>query len=557
MKTWIEKRQGKLWFALLINIIILITLMIIYKPLYETNDDMGIISLVNGMKGVYDTHLVFINRLIGFLLAFLYKINANIIWYALLQYLLLYLAFVSVTYVFLNKFKDCSIIPIVILFVYFFAYEGYIHLQFTKTAGIVSIAGGTLLFWALFQKDIHKPSFVCGWLLALLGSFYRIDQFWCEIALLTGLGVFFLFNLKQFDKKVRIQRLCICLLSFGILAGTAFGAHKIDRYIYDLSDEWNYYMDYQLARAELLDHGFPDYETNKEAYEAVGIDKITYKLFDGWTHQDPEKITVDIMESIVTLKKGKTIDSSFFISYMKEMAKGVWTITSFGFCLLLGILWLFRGDRSVGAVVALMYEMGIVALLYLYLFYQDRYLRNRVDVGIWMAVAIMLIWILDTGKEVIPAMMTIATLVIVVAFTSYRWRDDWRINQRDVEESFQQEKMVVEEIAEDKEHLYLSKAFTISHAKAYGIFESIPVGVADNVFPLGGWTAQSEPYMNVLEKYGVDNPFRDVINNDKIYLIDRDIDSTMEYINTWYDENAEAVYQRNIGKHSVYKIVSE
>ena len=557
MKEWIQKRQGKIWFALVINIIVLVSLLIIYRPAYETNDDVAISTMVNGIKGVHDTHLVFIHRIIGYVLAFLYTIKADIAWHALLQYFLLFLAFTGVTYVFLNKFKDSTYFPIVLIFLYYFSYEGYIHPQFTKTAGILTVAGGTLLFWALFQKKIPKITYICGFILAILGSFYRINQFMCEIVLLTALGIIFLFDLKEFEKKERFRRLCTCVISFGILFVVGVGAYKLDMMEYDASEEWEYYMDYQNARSALLDYGFPDYEKNEEAYKAVGIDEVTYEMFDMWTHQDPEKITVEVMQSIVALKEPKAINASFVKSFAKRMMKGIWKVNAFICCLILGVLWLFKGKKSWSTILALAYEAGIVVLIYAYLYYQGRCLRNRVDVGIWMAVAILLLWLFEEGKKAWPKYVTTALLVGVVALTSYQWSENWRVNQKDTDANFDAEKAVLAEIDADNEHLYLTKTFTVTFAGAYGVFEGMPYGLGDNMYPLGGWTAQSEPYMAVLEKYDITNPFRDMINNENVYIVDIDIDLTMEYINTWYDENAEAVFVKNIGQHSVYKVVSE
>ena len=205
MKTWIKKNKEKLWFSLVVNLIVLAILLLIYRPAYETNDDIAISTMVNGIKGVHDTHLVFIHRIVGYILAALYGITAEVSWHAVLQYALIFVGLTGVTYVFFNKLKDAGYIPVVLIFLYYFAYEGYIHPQFTKTAGILTVAGGTLLFWAITQKRIQKGSFICGVLLALFGSFYRINQFMCIIGLLTAIGIVFLAQLKEFNKKDRVK----------------------------------------------------------------------------------------------------------------------------------------------------------------------------------------------------------------------------------------------------------------------------------------------------------------------------------------------------------------
>ena len=557
MKTWIEKNKGKLWVSLVVNLIVLAILLLIYRPVYETNDDIAISTMVNGIKGVHDTHLVFIHRIVGYILAALYAVTPVISWHAVLQYALIFGGLTGVTYVFFNKFKNVGYIPVVLIFLYYFAYEGYIHPQFTKTAGILTVAGGTLLFWALSQKKIHKASFISGVVLALFGSFYRINQFMCIIGLLTALGIVFLVQLKEFEKKDRVKRLLVCLISFGVVFVIGVGAYKLDMAEYDATEEWEYYMDYQNARSALLDYGFPNYEKNEAAYKAVGIDEVTYEMFDMWTHQDPEKITVEIMQEIVALKQPKAVNATFFKNFAKKMMTGIWHRDSFICCLILGLVWLLKGKKNWGAFLALAYEAALVVMIYVYLYYQGRCLRNRVDVGIWMAVAVLLLWLLGDGRKKISKLAATVLLAIVVAATSWQWRGNMRVNQTDTVEAYEIEKAALAEIDADDEHLYLTKTFTVSFAKAYGVFEGMPIGLGDNMFPLGGWTAQSEPYMAVLDKYDVYNPFRDIINNDKIYIVDIDIDLTMEYINNWYDENAKAVFVKNLGPYEVYKVVSE
>ena len=50
--TWLEKRREKLWFSFLLNALILFVLLAVFRPVYETNDDMGIAGLVKSAKEV-------------------------------------------------------------------------------------------------------------------------------------------------------------------------------------------------------------------------------------------------------------------------------------------------------------------------------------------------------------------------------------------------------------------------------------------------------------------------------------------------------------------------
>ena len=57
-----------------------------------------------------------------------------------------------------------------------------------------------------------------------------------------------------------------------------------------------------------------------------------------------------------------------------------------------------------------------------------------------------------------------------------------------------------------------------------------------------------------MKEHGIVNPYKDMIGNEKVYLIDDNIDLTVEYIRQNYDEHAEAVFVRTLGNVDLYQI---
>ena len=58
-----------------------------------------------------------------------------------------------------------------------------------------------------------------------------------------------------------------------------------------------------------------------------------------------------------------------------------------------------------------------------------------------------------------------------------------------------------------------------------------------------------------LEKFGISNVYEDSIGNDNVYIIDKDINTTIKYINDYYNSDARAEYVRNIGSYPIYRLV--
>ena len=60
----------------------------------------------------------------------------------------------------------------------------------------------------------------------------------------------------------------------------------------------------------------------------------------------------------------------------------------------------------------------------------------------------------------------------------------------------------------------------------------------------------------LLESYGIENPYRDIIGSDSIYLIDNNIEQTMRHINRYYDPDAVAVLIEPLSTETNLKIYS-
>ena len=91
----------------------------------------------------------------------------------------------------------------------------------------------------------------------------------------------------------------------------------------------------------------------------------------------------------------------------------------------------------------------------------------------------------------------------------------------------------ISQVSSDTEHLYLTKTGLYAVSPAYGPLSLVPVGAASNMAVLGGWPSGSIPYKTTLRKYGIENPYRDCVNNEKVLLIDNDINTTINYIHEY------------------------
>ena len=116
---------------------------------------------------------------------------------------------------------------------------------------------------------------------------------------------------------------------------------------------------------------------------------------------------------------------------------------------------------------------------------------------------------------------------------------------------------MLETIGTDKDHVYLAKSGMVSEIVCYGPFDRMTENLLDNIYWFGGWECRTPGIVDKMREHGIENPYRDMINNESVYLIDDQIDLTMAYIHEYYDENAEAVFIKTLGNVDLYQIRSE
>ncbi len=550
---WINKNQKKLSFSVMVNAGILILLLLFFRPEYETNDDMGICNLVNGARGVYESHLVYSNYFLGAVLSWCYRITQRVPWYPLLQYATLFLSYTAVFYVIQRKVSSTYALWLPLPMLVFFSYQGYIRLQYTKTAGIAAAAGFFLLFYALEQEKLYFRDILWGYLLTCLGFLYRSEQFFAEAAVMSGIGVALLLELKGLERQRRRKRLLRYVGSATVLLLVLGVFWTSDRMAYR-EPAWQEYLAYNEARTELFDYGFPAYSENKEAYQALGISKTAKRFYESWNHMDQERFSTETMQELIKLKEPRTFGNELKTEFLEEFLPRFVNIAGIFLCALYGLYGLLWGRWRKSDRIGILYEIVVIAGLYLYLFYRGRYIHNRVDTGIWFAAILVVIRLSEQRMNPFTKRTGLAFVLSCVCVFQLNWAEQLRWNAAKEKETMLQERTVIETIHSDQEHLYLLKMGSVSFAKAYGVFDRIPYGIGDNLYPLGGWPTKTPVYTIVLERYGVENPFRDMIGSDTIYLIDQKIESTLKYLHDCYSSDASAEEVMRVGPYPVYRI---
>lgn len=555
-RTYLKQKYRKISVALISNFLILGAMAAFMRPSFETNDDIVFAELGSGLRGVKDAHLVFQNYGLGMIYRLLYGVTGRLPWYTIVQYMILFAAFTVVTYVLISRLGEISGLCLFVILACGFGYEGYIHLQFTKTAGIAAAAAVFLLLYLLEQEKYSWWGIAGGILLAVIAYMYREDQFWASCGLMAGAGLLFLFDLRKYRNK-KLRRLGICVLTFGVLLLSVFGVDRWDSSKYR-SAEWKEYQEFNQLRSELLDYGFPDYDSNQEIYEELGISREAYELYKSWNFNDTEKFDTEVMKKLVDLKQKRPLTIRTVTAFLRRFPSDLLRMPMFYFFAVFAVLWLLCGKKDVFSIISVLAECLLLVAVYFYLYYQGRYMVNRVDVGLWFSACLVMLWIFSSGEvRYMNTKVSVLLCMICVALGQFMMYTDWRLATSSIPEARVSQRAVLETIGTDKEHTYLAKSGMLSEIVCYGPFDRMPENLLDNVYWFGGWECRTPGYTRAMEVHGIINPYRDVVNNENVYLVDDNIDLTLKYIRQYYAENAEAVFVKTIGNVDVYQITDD
>lgn len=385
-------------FLLLINTIIFALVALLAPSYWMENDDVAMAMIASGgFQGVPDCHLVFINALLGCVLAGLYSLTTAVEWYTIFQTMVhIFSASAIVWYIYRSE-KHRWIKFVWLFFFYAFWVRSCISLQFTTTAGFSAVAGCLTLIIAV--KKQHNKAKTAANALFCIGGGYLLASSLLRFSV-TGLVVllftpYYLYQLKT-SWKGYVPFAFIALILLGCKSMNAFFYHDA---------EWKYYTEYNWERGKLQD----------------GIDaKITHSLPQGLSDDDYQLmsefsgdkniITLDILKSINQHNKTQVSKWEKLQRSIKGLIKRYPILLSILYALFATIIWLTPNKRKkIG--------LGIYAVALFVLLVGIGYnavLKGRVFSCILLS-EVMFAYILlpnmPLNKKIVPTMFCILLLI--------------------------------------------------------------------------------------------------------------------------------------------------
>lgn len=548
-EQWHKNGRLRLLAALLVNAALLLVLLSCFTPRFETNDDVLMSKFVDGQMGEKSAYIPFINIVLGYFLKLLYTIGGEgLNWYSISMYSLMLAAFTAMTWVLLMRFRPLGAWSMAAVILLTVGMNSYLYPCFSKTCAVAAAGGLCLMLYAM-GDGLEKPKrlpLMLGLAMAVLGYLWRVEEFFGVAVLLAPVGLVVLLELlrKTRDEKPgqRLGRVWRYVRPFLLLLLLVLLLFGLDRFLWTRGD-FAYFTEYSDTRSILVDYStLPDYEQMQPVYDSLDMNENAVYFLKNWSFYDTEKFSLEKIKAVLAARDSVVPNPSpgecLGVFLDKAIPGMAGTLAGLGFALML-MLWLACGRHRWQDWLGLGLSFGFFGLIYLLMIYQNRYLANRMDMGLLLALMLTMSFLMDDRKLMEDKLFCALLIALALAAGLYTNRNVCKCSdQYDVEDK-SAKKAAIEQILADEEHLYLCKVWSIDH-ELYTPLETAPAGFADRIVLLGGWSLYHPSIEHVLEAYDIQNPYPDMIGNAQVRLIDNDVERTLAYLRAYYDPDAQA-----------------
>ena len=554
-----------LFIAVIINVFFIFITHFFGVIMFGISDDYDMARILEGAYGDdYNVHMTFVNVVYGYVLLPLYHLFPKIGWYYIGETFAVFASFTTISYVIIRLLGIRLGSILAMLFLTVFAPDFYLALQFTQCASALTAAGIILFVFEMLSVDPDEKRkgiivLVLSLFLMLWGSVMRCDAF------LMGMPFFAVLLAVNYKYTCR-KKIFIVFLS--LLAACTFGLKKIDQLAYS-SPEYQTYIEFQKARVRLNDFHATDDKKIYEDLEELGNWGDDFNMVRNWKFYDNEVFSIrnlGVFDSVLETHAVKKDPVELFcatINILPRCAKNpiVW------FWMLISFLLILANCKKSYVVWCLL----ALILCYIGYFLSIARFVYHVESGLWLYAIVVLIpcfpSVSDINKKFnlyFTRAVSSAVIALVAISNVFIYATDResvhnlayskKITKRDYAGFFK----YVDSLPDSTLFMispYIGMHLLINKTPPY---LSEKFGSHNRLVPEGGWTMYFPDMETEFRKRGMENPLRDVVNDNVLVVGDSKLSNflTNHYydsviVDTVRDFNGIGVYKYSLVKDSL------
>lgn len=327
-----DRADGRVCVLIVFTILLAAFPAIIFDFYYDLNDDTLIKDIVSGAyTGSPSGYSVQLLYPLSWAISLLYRAVPDLAWYGLFlcfcQFGAAILIAVRLTCIFKTvKGRILSLLSELFILYGLFLRE-LVIVQYSVTAGICMAAAIFLFLTSDCIGSVSgiqvKKNNTIPVLLVVLAFMIRTEVCIMLMPFVLAAGVL------KWSREDRIFTAAAFRKYLFTIAGALLGMVvmlSIDTLAYHEND-WSGFRDFFDARTQLYDfYDIPDYESNKEFYDSIGLSEESYKLLENYNFGLDESIDTWLLETIADYQKQKLPHTFGFVS-KKNIREAAW-----GYC---------------------------------------------------------------------------------------------------------------------------------------------------------------------------------------------------------------------------------
>lgn len=284
----------------------------LFTPFYQTNDDIAMRLLAEGNFVPGDEplpYLMFINVIIGKILASAYQLTAAVPWYDVVLGATMIAASAALLHIWIGSASKAAICWAVV-FAAHFLFPTFVSVQFSLAGMACSAAGLALIAYAAATADERRQRFLAlGAVLFFWGSLIRAEGailIAVEAAILALPFAVSLF--RERNERSRLRGLLSAIVFALLLTGIGIAINQL---AYRHAAGWKNFYEYNILRGRLAEYIAPERitpETKEQLTRNIGWSANDFALFSNWFFTDPQ---------LFSLAKVRQAERLFFRGSMK------------------------------------------------------------------------------------------------------------------------------------------------------------------------------------------------------------------------------------------------
>lgn len=556
-----QRENNSIVFALSLNALALAASLFVYHPFFEENDDAFLSMIVEGAYGTREPHLIYSNILLGYIYKGLYSLFPAVRWHTVLQYVFLFIALTTFSYIIQKMCTRNSSIPgagsdqpvdavstgsmgriLSVLFTLAVSYEAYVSLQYSKTASLVPAIGYICLLytfrpiWSMGKGENDDGSGnvpatadnetytkyegrevtilrVIAFILLVYGMLLRDYSFLLATLLLLPLGIF------EFVMLIR-RKIPGAVKEFVLLFASAAFAFLIficiDFTVYAVDKEWKDFIEYNEIRTDLVDYRYDllDYNSYGDRLKEKGISENDAFVYLTWQFGDDRIFSNELMNSVMDGAPERPV-----VECLKGLAKHIYDDVLIMNPLVLGFLLITIGTFTVlirngnrKGIKLLVIQLLLVAGIFVYFEYCGRW-SHRIVFAAMLVTTMEFVYIMidaDPGNTYLKGITGSGVaageaVLIAVACIAVLLGNRFDYNEyRRTEPPYRD---FLKSLSKDEDTLYIADTFTFQEAYKYDVFRPYENGDLKNYVAVAGWFVNSPITRSITRSFGYENPY--------------------------------------------------